>query len=73
VLVEHTSGNTWNAVRYSNATYTRYDEGWTEYYNLVTDPYQINNIRSLAPTDAPARLKALKTCQGAECRSAEGG
>ena len=71
VLVEHPTGNLWDAIRYRNSTYVEYDEGSKEYYDLTTDPYQLNNSPSLAPTDAPTLLAALKTCQGAECRRLE--
>lgn len=48
----------------------------TEFYNLNTDPYQLNSAHNSAPrwlvSQLAARLSALRTCAGSECRTAEG-
>ena len=78
VLVEHSVGTPWNAIRYEDSVYVEYtteshpERGdWTEYYDLSSDPYEIHNTPSLAPADAPTLLADLKACRGAECRRLE--
>jgi N-acetylglucosamine-6-sulfatase len=71
VLVEHFAGMHWNAIRFENSVYVEYARGWREYYDLSSDPHQLNNKPSLAPANAPAILADLRACEGAECRRLE--
>jgi arylsulfatase A-like enzyme len=57
---------------------TKYVEYWTgvrEMYDLVTDPYELDNIgssvRSNAISGLSSQLRALADCVGASCRAAE--
>ena len=66
--------------------YTRYESGEKEYYDLVTDPYQLHNAFGVSDTAYPPpdptiqthyeeRLDDLYACTGSEgpgsCRRAE--
>jgi hypothetical protein len=55
--------------------YDRYVTGETEYYDLSRDPYEVQSKRvSGTYKDRLNNLRTrLRNCQGAECRSAEGG
>jgi N-acetylglucosamine-6-sulfatase len=55
--------------------YVEYKGGFRELYDLATDPYELENSydATAPPADLAARLKALKDCAGATCRSAEDG
>lgn len=54
--------------------YVAYRNGERELYNLRRDPYELKNTYSdRPPADLKVRLKDLKKCAGATCRSAEGG
>jgi N-acetylglucosamine-6-sulfatase len=61
----------WNAIRYKTSVYVEYETNGREYYNLASDPHQLNNRPFLAPTNAPTLLADLKACRGAECRRLE--
>jgi N-acetylglucosamine-6-sulfatase len=55
--------------------YIEYEGGFKEFYDLKTDPYELNNSydANSTPTDLATRLQALKDCAGATCRTAEDG
>ena len=55
--------------------YVEYNSGERELYNLGTDPYELRSSYKAAtpPSGLATRLKALKACAGASCRSAENG
>jgi len=55
--------------------YNRYATGETKYYDLSCDPYELTSKRvSSTYKETLDRLRTrLRNCQGAECRSAEGG
>jgi hypothetical protein len=55
--------------------YVEYEGGEQELYDLATDPYELSNAYDPAapPDDLTTRLKALSTCAGDGCRSAEDG
>jgi N-acetylglucosamine-6-sulfatase len=55
--------------------YIEYEGGFKEFYDLKTDPYELNNSydANAAPADLATRLQALKDCVGATCRTAEDG
>jgi N-acetylglucosamine-6-sulfatase len=68
----------YDAVRTSRYHYVEYPTtGEKELYDLNTDPYELTNIYASAPptllSDLKTRLEALKSCAGAECKSAEDG
>lgn len=82
MLIEHFGGGApfrvrgYFGLRSREATYVEYATGEKEYYDLVKDPYQMENTaaRLNPPTLAAlrARVGALKDCKGASCRAAEG-
>ena len=55
--------------------YIEYGDGFKEYYDLSTDPYELRNSYNAnsAPSDLATRLQALKGCAGEACRAAEWG
>jgi N-acetylglucosamine-6-sulfatase len=55
--------------------YIEYEDGFKEFYDLKTDPYEQDNSydANSAPTDLMTRLQVLKDCVGATCRTAEDG
>lgn len=60
------------AVRTGTEVYVEYNDGDREYYDLQTDPYQLNNLvrgaSSATLNRLAARLAALRNCRGASCR-----
>jgi N-acetylglucosamine-6-sulfatase len=56
-------------------TYVEYADGAVELYDLVNDPYQLNNFASTADPDLLLalhnRLEELQTCSAQTCRDAE--
>ena len=62
------------AVRGPTFLYNRYVTGETEYYDLSRDPYELTSQRvGGTRVEYLDRLRTrLRTCRGAECRSAEG-
>lgn len=55
--------------------YVEYAGGSKELYDLKTDPHELNNSYDAdsPPATLATRLRALKGCAGATCRTAEGG
>ncbi len=82
MLIEHFGGGApfrvrgYFGLRSKEATYVEYATGEKEYYDLVKDPFQMENTASRL--DGPAlaalhaRVMALQDCRGAACRAAEG-
>jgi arylsulfatase A-like enzyme len=70
-----TEGGSYRGIRTENFVYAEYENGETEFYDLTTDPYQLQNIAStLDPafrTQLHAKLELLKTCTGETCRTIE--
>jgi arylsulfatase A-like enzyme len=54
--------------------YIEYGDGFKELYDLKTDPHELNNSYrgDSVSADLATRLRALKGCASATCRSAEG-
>jgi arylsulfatase A-like enzyme len=72
------SGNppTYEAIRTRTSLYVEYADGDKEYYDLVTDPYELRNTFSLLSREEKAslhaELEAIKSCHGAtSCLAAE--
>ena len=65
----------YKALRLENGLYVEYETGERELYNLINDPYQLNNIAaSVDPQlidQLSAWLKALSLCKGESCRKIE--
>lgn len=82
ILIEHFGGGapfrvrSYSGVRSASDVYVEYANGEREYYDLLKDPYQLENAAArLAPPHLErlkARVGALKNCKAASCRSAEG-
>jgi arylsulfatase A-like enzyme len=66
---------TLRALRTRDWLFVEYVKGGETLYDLVHDPYEINNIASVAPSSVldplRAQLAALKNCSGSECRVAD--
>ena len=61
-----------------NETFVRYVTGEREFYDMDTDPFQVRSRHADPDKQAresvlAQRLTALQTCEGAECRVADGG
>jgi arylsulfatase A-like enzyme len=65
----------WVGFRTPRMKYVEWEDGFRELYDLVNDPYELDNLAVLRPEIdlAPfsAYLAALRTCAGASCRAAE--
>jgi arylsulfatase A-like enzyme len=59
-------------VRYEEEVYVEYADGEEEYYDLKTDPYQLENRPEDASQAMKDKLAALKECAGNSCRKADG-
>jgi len=71
----HTYPLVYRGVRTDSFIYLEYEGGELEYYDLIADPYELDN---LAKSLDPARLASLhawvdqlKNCRAEECRAAE--
>jgi len=62
-------------IRTETFVYVEYKNGEFEYYDLISDPYQLDNLASSLDPEKLASLHAwleqLKTCRMEECRTAE--
>ncbi len=77
VLIEGVRGTyyerpAYSGVRREDEVYVEYESGDKEYYDLATDPYQLQNRPEAAPQSMEQNLEALKDCSGDACRRAEG-
>ena len=81
MLIEHPGGAglpvripPYYAVRTATELYVEYDNFENEYYDLRTDPRELDNLARSAPSSVlsrlAARVAALKGCRGASCRPA---
>jgi arylsulfatase A-like enzyme len=65
-------GGVYQGVRTETFTYVEYDNGETEYYDLVNDPYELNNIASTLDPSTQASLHdwltSFKACKADDCR-----
>lgn len=64
-----------SALRSQQWLYVTYEDGETELYDLVNDPYEMRNIAGSAPKSLVKRLAAqtaaMSACAGASCRVAD--
>jgi N-acetylglucosamine-6-sulfatase len=51
--------------------YIEYRSGFKEFYDLASDPYEMNSTPGSASASLVDRLQRLKTCAAATCRSIE--
>ncbi|CAA9286898.1 MAG: Choline-sulfatase, partial [uncultured Chloroflexia bacterium] len=65
----------YGAFRTGTHKYVEYENGERELYDLEADPYELESLHESAdpslPRDLKARLDALRSCAGDECREAE--
>ena len=59
-------------MRREDEVYVEYATGEEEYYDLATDPYQLESRPEAASQTIKNELEALKDCSGDACRRAEG-
>ncbi|MFN8413310.1 MAG: sulfatase [Anaerolineales bacterium] len=68
-------GGSNRAVRTENFIYIEYEDGEVEYYDLIADPYQLNNIAPTLDADTLTTLHdwlaKLETCTAENCRVLE--
>ena len=76
---ESSGGGTpsYQALRTAKYLYVDYESGEYELYDLVADPYELNNFYDSADpalvAELQSQLAALKDCSGESCRTAENG
>jgi N-acetylglucosamine-6-sulfatase len=78
VLLERRQKPAYSGIRTITTTqrkYVEYESGPRELYMLGADPYELSNRyrATTPPISLTSRLKALKSCAGAGCRTAENG
>ena len=78
VLLEGRHKPAYSGIRTITTTqrkYVEYESGPRELYMLGADPYELSNRyrATTPPISLTSRLKALKSCAGAGCRTAENG
>ena len=65
----------YQGLRTRDYAYVEYMTGERELYNLLTDPYELDNIAGKAPqtllAELSTRLDELNRCSGATCRSSD--
>jgi len=68
-------GGAFRGIRGEDYVYVEYANGEIEFYDLINDPYQLENISSKlsqATLDTlHAKLEALKYCAGSDCQMLE--
>ncbi len=66
----------WRGIRTKTFVYVEYENGELEFYDLVNDPYELQNLAGKLDEQTLSALHSwleeLKSCQGDECRKAEG-
>ena len=68
--------NTYQALRTANSVFVLYDDGEQEYYDLTTDPYEMNNtVSSLSPNQVQLyknTIAGIANCHNAvDCWAAQ--
>ncbi len=62
-------------IRTNQYLYVRHQDGFVEFYDLISDPYELDNIASKVDPNQldyfSDWLEALSACKGAQCRDAE--
>ena len=65
----------WRGVRTDKFKYVEYENGELEFYDLIADPYEMENLASALDAETLKTLNEwltkLKTCQADECRQYE--
>jgi hypothetical protein len=66
---EKVTPNSYEAIRMTSSVYVEYIDGENEYYDLTTDPYEMNNtVSTLSSSQVQSfhnTITAIKTCSGA--------
>ena len=74
-LLVDIEGGAFRGIRGENYLYVEYDNGEIEFYDLETDPYQLENLANRLSSETldilHAKLEKLKYCVGSECRTLE--
>lgn len=68
-------GGIYQGIRAETFIYVEYENGEIEYYDLLNDPYQLNNIASTLAPDVLASLHEwltqFKACKADDCRKSD--
>lgn len=74
-LLVDVEGGSFRGIRGEDFVYVEYENGELEFYDLKSDPYQLENLAGqLDPQTLEilhSRLEALQFCTGADCRTLE--
>ena len=74
-LLVDIAGGAFSSIRGPNYLYVEYANGEIEFYNLLSDPYQLENLAGRLKPEVldvfHSKLEALKYCAEAECRMLE--
>lgn len=74
-LLSGIGGGSFRGIRTDNFIFVKYENGELEYYDLLTDPYQLENIANQLDTETLEQLQKwldqLKQCSGQNCRIIE--
>ena len=74
-LLMDIEGGAFRGIRGENYLYVEYDNGEIEFYDLETDPYQLENLANQLSSETldilHSKLEKLKYCVGSECRTLE--
>jgi arylsulfatase A-like enzyme len=62
---------TYQGVRTRDSVYVEYEGGETEFYDLATDPYELQSRPADASPELKDRLAALRSCSGSSCREGD--
>ena len=66
---------TYRGIRTNKFLYVEYNDGETEFYNRVADPYEMENLSSKLEPDILSSLhtwlEQLRTCAAEDCRKIE--
>ena len=65
----------YRGIRAENFIYLEYENGEIEYYDLIADPFEMDNLANVLDTETLSNLhtwlEEFKACQAESCRSAE--
>jgi len=74
-FLQQNDEGTYRGVRTEKFIYIEYNNGEREFYNLIADPYELENLASKLDPDILSSLHAwlgqLQTCSADECRELE--
>ena len=65
----------WEVLRMRNSKYIRFENGFREYYDMATDPFEVDSDPEAVATETrlywESRIDDLRACSGLECQTSE--